>query len=92
MLLPIFILFLSGVCVLCEKREAYSGDAPVWSDSDDNNENVVPDVSSRAKSDDEFSDGDKILQIFNECECVMYYLCDDDNYIIVDGSGLLSPR
>lgn len=86
-----FILLLCGVCVLCGKRAAYNDDAPVWSDSDDNNGNVlVPNVSSRAK--DELNDDDRILQIFNECECVMFYLCDDDNYIISDGRGILSPR
>lgn len=87
-----FILLLCGVCVLCEKRAAYNDDRPVWSDGEDNNgNNVVPNVSSRAK-DDDLNDDDKILQIFNECECVMFYLCDDDNYIISDGRGIISPR
>lgn len=79
-----FVLYFYGGCVL----SAYHNDAPIWSDNDDNT--VLPEVRSRAK--DDLSDDDRILQIFNNCECVMYYLCDDDNYIITDGKAIFSPR
>lgn len=79
-----FVLFLCGGCVFCDDDE----NAPVWSTSDENT--VVPKVKSRAGED--FSEDDRILEIFNECECVMYYLCGDDNFIVTDGRGILSPR
>lgn len=82
-LVQIFVLTLLCGGVLCH----YDGDAPVWSDGSDEN-TVVPEVKSRAKDDDD----DKILEIFNECECVVYYLCDDDNFIITDGRKIISPR
>lgn len=94
---PTLCLIASCLCfvgVLSEKRAIDEEDAaPVW--SSDSNENVansvvVPDLSPRAN--DELSDNDRILQIFNNCECVIYYLCDDDNYINTDGKGLISPR
>lgn len=82
-----FMLFLCGFGgVFCD----YDEDAPVWSAASDEN-TVVPEVKSRAGGGD-FSEDDRILEIFNECECVMYYLCGDDNYIITDGRGILTPR
>lgn len=35
---------------------------------------------------------DKILEIFNDCSCVVYYLCDNENFIIQDGRGLIQER
>lgn len=81
MFCALFMLFLCGGCVFCDE------DAPVWS-SDENT--IVPEVKIRGKLDP--NDDDSILEFFNDCECVMYYLCDDDNYIISDGRGIFNPR
>lgn len=35
---------------------------------------------------------DSIVEIFNQCYCVQYYLCDDDNFIIQDGKGVIDYR
>lgn len=76
-----------------DSRQKNVDEAPVWSTEDtstinDNNSSVV--ISSRINY--ELSKNDIATQIFNDCECVMYYLCDNENYIITDGKGLINVR
>lgn len=40
----------------------------------------------------ELSESDIILQNNNNCQCVTYYLCDDENYIVTSGAGIISQR
>lgn len=35
---------------------------------------------------------DTVIELFNSCKCVMYYLCDENNYVIKDGRGLVDIR
>lgn len=33
-----------------------------------------------------------IIEVFQNCKCVMYYQCDENNYIITDGKTLINER
>lgn len=67
-----------------------SEEGPVWFTEDSSEKNVTVAVASRINYD--LSKNDIATQIFNDCECVIHYLCDDENYIVTDGKGIIDIR
>ncbi|KAJ8949604.1 hypothetical protein NQ318_007366, partial [Aromia moschata] len=49
-------------------------------------------IRERRQANTTVEESNTIIEVFNDCKCVYYYQCDDENYIITTGETLFNVR